>query len=72
METLKEKINTKLNYILNEIKDLQKTIVHLNPEKKKIGKKRILRWLVLGERVSSKWKGFIALDEIRDQREKRW
>lgn len=72
METLKEEVKAKLNHILHDIKDLQKTIIHLKQEEKKVGEERVSNWLLLGKEISSKWEGATAVDEIREQREKRW
>jgi hypothetical protein len=72
METLREKVNAKLSHILHDIKDLQKTIIHLRQEEGKAREDRISRWLLLGKEVSSKWEGATAVTEIRGQREKRW
>jgi len=72
METLREKVNAKLSHILHDIKDLQKTIIHVKREEKKPGQERVARWLLLGKEISRKWEGPTAVDEIREQREKRW
>lgn len=72
METLKEEVNKKLIHILHDIKDLQKTIIHLKQGEKSDGEERTSKWLLLGKEISSKWKGATAVNEIREQREKRW
>ncbi len=72
METLREEVNAKLSHILHDIKDLQKAIIHLKQEGKKTGEEHIARWLLFGKEISGKWKGSTAVDEIREQREKRW
>jgi len=70
METLSEEISAKLIHILRDIRDLQKTIIYLRQEKKKVGEERVSKWLLLGKEISSKWEGTTAVDEIREQREK--
>ena len=72
METLRKEVNAKLSHILQDIKALQKTVIHLRQEEKKTGNDCVARWLLLGKEISGKWGGATALDEIRDQREKRW
>ncbi len=72
METLREEVNAKISHILHDIKDLQKTIIHLRQEEKKAGEEQVSRWLFLGKEVSRKWEGATAVEEIREQREKRW
>ncbi|MFA4910713.1 MAG: hypothetical protein WC649_06710 [Desulfobacteria bacterium] len=72
METLREEVNAKSRHILHDIKDLQKTIINLRQGEKKAGKERVSKWLLLGKEISVKWAGATAVDEIREQREKRW
>lgn len=72
MEILNEEINAKLNHILHDIRDLQKTIIRLRQGDKKLVSERISKWLLLGKEISSKWDGDTAVDEIKEQREKRW
>ena len=70
METLSEEISAKFIHILRDIRELQKTIIYLRQEKKKVGEERVSKWLLLGKEISSKWEGATAVDEIREQREK--
>jgi cell fate (sporulation/competence/biofilm development) regulator YmcA (YheA/YmcA/DUF963 family) len=72
METLREEVNAKLRHILHDIKNLQKTIINLRQGEKKAGKERVSKWLLLGKEISGKWEEATAVDEIREQREKRW
>lgn len=72
METLKEEVNKKLSHIFHDIKDLQRTVIHLREGQRKAEDAKVSNWLRLGKDVSSKWTGPGAVEEIRDQREKRW
>jgi len=71
METLKDEVCSKLNHILHDIKELQKTVIHLKQEEKK-AEERVSNWVRLGKEISSKWTGHNAVEEIREQRDKRW
>lgn len=68
METLKEEVNKKLSHILHDIKDLQRTVIHLREGTKRSEDTKVSSWLRLGTEVSSKWTGPGAVEEIRDQR----
>lgn len=72
METLREEVNVKLSHILHDIKDLQKTIFHFRQEEKRAAEEHVSKWLTLGKEISGKWEGAIAVNEIREQREKKW
>ena len=72
METLKEEVNKKLSHIFHDIKDLQKTVIHLREKRIKTEEAQVSNWLRLGQDVSSKWTGLGAVEEIMNQREKRW
>ncbi|OGW03337.1 MAG: hypothetical protein A2889_11060 [Nitrospinae bacterium RIFCSPLOWO2_01_FULL_39_10] len=71
METLKDEVCSKLNHILHDIKELQKTVIHLKQEEKK-AEERVSNWVSLGKEISSKWAGYDAVEEIREQRDKKW
>lgn len=53
MDTLREDVHMKLNHILRDLKDFQKTIIHLRREEKKVREERLSRWLLLEKRGSS-------------------
>jgi len=72
METLKDEVYSKLSHILHDIKELQKTVIHLKQEENKAEKERVSNWVRLGKEISSKWTGHNAVEEIREQRDKRW
>ena len=71
METLKDEVYSKLSHILHDIKELQETVIHLKREEKK-DEERVSNWVRLGKEISSKWTGHNAVEEIREQRDKRW
>ncbi len=52
METLREEVNAKLSHILRDIKELQKTIIHIRQEERRGGEERISKWLTLGKEIS--------------------
>lgn len=70
MEISKEEIDVKLGHILHDIKDVQKAIIRMKLEEKGKREDRLSKWKLLGEKVSSKWVGPTAVEEIRQQREK--
>jgi hypothetical protein len=72
MGTLKKEVNSKLNHLLRDVKDIQKSIILLNQEDKKSTKAKFSKWATLGKKISANWKGASAVDEIRDQRDKHW
>lgn len=70
MEISKEEIDVKLVHILHDIKDVQKAIIRMKLEEKGKREDRLSKWKLLVEKVSSKWVGPTAVEEIRQQREK--
>ncbi len=70
MKRLKEEVDIKLNHILHDIKDLQKTIIHFRHKEKRAGEESISRWQLLGKEISRKWEGDISVSEIREQKDK--
>jgi hypothetical protein len=68
----KEELEVKLGQILHGIKDLQKAIIRMKLEEKGFRGDRSSNWKRLGKEVSSKWVGPTAVEEIREQRQKRW
>lgn len=71
METLKDEVYSKLSHILHDIKELQKTVIHLKQEEKKAEEERVSNWVSIGKEISSKWRGYDAVKEIREQRDKK-
>ena len=70
MGTIRKEVNTKINHLLRDVKDIQKSIILLNQENKKTVKAKNIKWATLGKKISAKWHGISAVDEIRNQREK--
>lgn len=70
MEISKKEIDVKLGHILHDIKDVQKAIIRMKLEEKGKREDRLSKWKLLREKVSSKWVGPTAVEEIRQQREK--
>jgi hypothetical protein len=68
----KEELEVKLGHILHGIKDLQKAIIRMKLEEKGFREDGGSNWELLGKDVSSKWMGPKAVEEIREQREKKW
>ena len=67
------KLDEKLNRIVRQINEIRKDVVIL----KLAGRpgrtqKSTKAWKALAERVSSKWQGPSAVEEIASQREKTW
>lgn len=71
MENLREDIDIKLSHILHDIKELQKTIIHMKFQEKGVCEVRFSKWELLGKEISGKWMGTTVVEEIRNQREKR-
>jgi hypothetical protein len=72
MQVSKEELELKLGHILHDMKDLQKAIIRIRLEEKEDREHRRSEWELLGEKISGKWMGPTALEEIRGQREKKW
>lgn len=72
MESLEEEMEAKLSHMLRDIKELQKVLMHLRQGKKGGQEDLISQWLHIGREVSNSWRGYTSVEEIRDQREKRW
>jgi hypothetical protein len=70
MGTLRKEVNTKLNNLLRDVKDIQKSIILLNQAGKISAKAKTSKWATLGKKISANWQGISAVDEIRRQREK--
>jgi hypothetical protein len=65
-------LESRLDDLIHEITEMKKQIILDKTIKAKAAHDRILEWKSLGKKVSAKWKGPSAVEEIRDQREKRW
>lgn len=67
------KLDEKLNRIVREINEIRKDVVVLKlAQKPQHTQKRTKAWKALAQKVSSKWQGPSAVEEIASQREKAW
>ena len=62
----------KLNDLIHEIIGMKKQIILDKSFKVEAAQNRIREWKALAKKVSAKWKGPSAVEEIRQQREKVW
>ncbi len=60
----------RLSNLIHEIKEIKKQLILDKLVKVDTGQAKINRWKMLGGKVSSKWDGVSAADEIAQQREK--
>jgi len=67
------KLEKKLNRIVRQINEIRKDVVILKLAARP-GRtpKRTRAWKALAEKVSSRWQGPSAVEEIASQREKTW
>ena len=67
------KLYEKLNRIVREINEIRKDVVVLKLARKPQHiQKRTKAWKALAKKVSSRWQGPSAVEEIASQREKAW
>ena len=67
------KLDEKLNRIVREINEIRKEVVVSRLAGKARGPgKRTKAWKALAKKVSSRWQGPSAVEEIASQREKTW
>jgi len=62
----------RLSDLIHEITEMRKELILDKSFKVAAAQKRIREWKVLGKKVSAKWNGPSAVEEIRQQREKTW
>lgn len=65
-------LDDKLSRLIHEIKEIRKEMMLKEPIRPRASKQKITRWKSLGQRVSEKWNGMSAVQEISFQREKTW
>ena len=65
-------LENRLNGLIHEITEMKKQIILDKSIKVEAAQSRIREWKTLGKKVSAKWNGPSALEEIRQQREKVW
>ena len=65
-------LESRLDDLIHEIIEMKKQIIFDKSVKVEASQNRIREWKALGKKVSAKWKGPSAQEEIRQQREKSW
>jgi hypothetical protein len=65
-------LENRLNDLIHEIAEMKKQIILDKAIKVEAARNSIREWKILGKKVSAKWDGPSAVEEIRQQREKAW
>ena len=65
-------LENRLNDLIHEIAEMKKQIILDKAIKVEAARNSIREWKILGKKVSAKWEGPSAVEEIRHQREKAW
>ena len=65
-------LENRLNDLIHEIAEMKKQIILDKAIKVEAARNSIREWKILGKKVSAKWEGPSAVEEIRQQREKAW
>jgi hypothetical protein len=65
-------LESRLNDLIHEITEMRKQLILDKSIKVEAAQSRIREWKTLGKKVSAKWNGPSAVEEIRQQREKVW
>lgn len=65
-------LESRLNDLIHEITEIKKQMILDKSIKVEAAPKKIIEWKALGKKVSAKWDGLSAVEEIRQQREKVW
>jgi hypothetical protein len=65
-------LENRLDDLIHEITEMKKQIILDKSIKVEAAQNRIREWKALGKKVSAKWNGPSAVEEIRQQREKVW
>jgi hypothetical protein len=65
-------LENRLDDLIHEITEMKKQIILDKSIKVEAAQNSIREWKALGKKVSAKWNGPSALEEIREQREKVW
>jgi len=69
MSTTLEK---KLSDLIHEIKEIKKEMIFQEITKAHVAKNKLSRWKALRKKVSATWNKVSAVEEISEQREKKW
>jgi len=65
-------LENRLNDLIHEMTEMKKQVILDKSFKVQAVHSRIREWKVLAKKVSAKWNGPSAVEEIRQQREKVW
>jgi hypothetical protein len=65
-------LENRLNDLIHEMTEMRRQIILDKSFKVDAAQSRIREWKALAKRVSAKWNGPSAVEEIRQQREKVW
>ncbi len=65
-------LEIRLNELIHKITEMKKEFILNKSIKVEAGQNRIREWKAIGKKVSAKWNGLSAVEEIREQRKKAW
>jgi phage shock protein A len=65
-------LENRLNDLIHEMTEMKKQVILDKSFKVHATQSRIREWKALAKKVSAKWNGPSAVEEIRQQREKVW
>jgi hypothetical protein len=65
-------LDDRLDDLVHEIKEIKKELLREKITRAGMVKEETATWISLGKKVSARWDSVSAVDEIADQREKRW
>lgn len=65
-------LDDRLDDLVHEIKEIKKELLREKTTRAGMIKETSESWISLGKKVSARWDTVSAVDEIADQREKRW
>jgi S-adenosylmethionine synthetase len=65
-------LDDRLDDLVHEIKEIKKELIRERITRAGMVKEKPAAWISLGKKVSARWDKVSAVDEIAEQREKRW
>ena len=72
VRAMSKSLENRLNDLIHEISEIRKHIILDKVVKVEAAQNRMKGWKTLGKKVSAKWNGPSAVEEIREQRDKKW
>jgi hypothetical protein len=72
VRAMSKSLENRLNDLIHEISEIRKHIILDKVVKVEAAQNRMKDWKTLGKKVSAKWNGPSAVEEIREQRDKKW